>query len=204
MGRIKLGIRSMRTLAASVHKTPDGDAVCSVCSSMSAKGHPGLVGSLPPDPCPSLSDCTKLPRTCSYGLAGAARPPTFTPKVWTSCVSHGLVSMATRQRQRGQTKVASNDPSCGPLAVSSFIPSSQLKQRNFIPSLFLCVPLAQVLWLPRARVPSPETCGRSWSPGVWPRKGCRCRPNGPGADRRGAPPEIECQSHVPAAALDQA
>ena len=57
----------------------------------------------------------------SNGSGGTVRPPTFTPRLRTICVSNGLVSMATLKPHSGQRKVTAREPSSGPSVECSFI-----------------------------------------------------------------------------------
>jgi hypothetical protein len=47
-------------------------------------------------------------------VGGRVRGPMLTPRLRTSWVSKGLVSIATRNPHVGQRKVTVSEPSCGP------------------------------------------------------------------------------------------
>src|SRR5947209_8303018 len=73
-----------------------------------------------------------MPRTVSSGCGGTVRPPITTPREATSCVSMGLVSMATTRLQAGHLNAAASVPSPGSWRSSKTIWVSQSTQRNFI------------------------------------------------------------------------
>src|SRR5207249_4578595 len=54
------------------------------------------------------------------------------PRLFTICVSNGLVSIATRNPHSGQRKTTVSEPASGPSVEWSFIGASQSRQRNFM------------------------------------------------------------------------
>jgi hypothetical protein len=88
-----------------------------------AKGQPGPAASdVPPAPSNASGRAPAIvERRFSNGSGGTVRPPTFTPRLRTICVSNGLVSMATLKPHSGQRKVTAREPSSGPSVECSFI-----------------------------------------------------------------------------------
>src|SRR2546422_6908257 len=125
------GTRSTRASASAVHVTRAG-AVPSL--TIAANGQPGPCAPETLSVVPSNASARALAivlRRCSNGAAGETGPPTLTPRLFTICVSNGLVSIATRKPHSGQRKTAVSEPSAGPSVEWSFIGASQSRQRNF-------------------------------------------------------------------------
>src|SRR5439155_157065 len=122
-------------LAASDGKGAEADQGHGVA----AQGQLGPSLAAPPAGVPSNASgraCASELRRCSNGSTGAARPPTFTPRLRTICVSNGFVSIATRKPHSGQRNVTLSEPSSGPSVEWSFIGWSQSRHRNFMTAPF--------------------------------------------------------------------
>ncbi len=94
-------------------------ALCPASFTMAAKGQPGPSVSAAGVGTPAKASGRALAmeaRRCSKGSAGTVRPPTFTPRLLTSWVSKGLVSMATRKPHSGQRNTTVRESSSGPSA----------------------------------------------------------------------------------------
>src|SRR2546426_6010714 len=125
------GTRSTRASASAVHVTRAGAAPS---LTIAANGQPGPCAAGALSVVPSNASARGLAivlRRCSNGVAGETGPPTLTPRLFTICVSNGLVSIATRKPHSGQRKTAVSEPSAGPSVEWSFIGASQSRQRNF-------------------------------------------------------------------------
>ena len=134
IGRMNEGMRSTRASASALHATPT--IVSPLWSlSIAPKGHPRPIASAGVGGSPSKASA-RAPAIddvmCWKGCAGSDAPPTFTPRLFTICVSNGLVSIATRNPHSGQRKVTVSEPSSGPAVEWSFMGSSQSRHRNFM------------------------------------------------------------------------
>ena len=136
MGRMKSGMRAIRTSASGLHVTAAGTAVAPSLN-IAANGQLLAAGSAVGASGNASGRAPAIEaRTCSKGAGGVVRPPIFTPRLCTICVSNALVSIATRKPHSGQRNVTVREPSSGPAVPWSFIGSSQSRQRNFMAASF--------------------------------------------------------------------
>src|SRR5207244_13378254 len=84
---------------------------------IAANGQPGPCAAGALSVVPSNASARALAivlRRCSNGAAGETGPPTLTPRLFTICVSNGLVSIATRKPHSGPRKPEGSEPWAGP------------------------------------------------------------------------------------------
>src|SRR3970282_865963 len=107
---------SIRASASGVHGGPAGGAAAPSLT-VAANGQPGPAAAAPSPAAPANAagrGRASALRSCSNGCAGPAGAPTLTPRLFTICVSNGLVSIATRKPHSGQREVALREASSGP------------------------------------------------------------------------------------------